>query len=268
MTTIFGVVNLTRDSFSDGGLYLEAEPAVAHGAELLDAGADWLDLGAQSTHPDSEDVSVAEELERLEPVVHALVEAGAAVSVDTFEPEVMRRVLELGATCINDVTGLANPAAVELLAASDARIVLMHSRSAEARADRSRHPADGVTLEIADWFRARIEQLEGAGIDPARLWLDPGMGFFLGAEAAPSLAVLRGLQSLAAIGPPVLVGTSRKSFLGEVTGRSTDQRGPATLASELWAATHGAEALRSHDVRALADALRVWRAIENFEPGR
>ena len=261
---IFGIVNLTRDSFSDGGRVLDADRALAHARALRAAGADVLDLGAESTHPDSEDVAAAEEVRRLQPVVEALVSEGASVSVDTTKAEVMRAVVALGAAWLNDVNGFRDDAA--LRAAADApghvRFVAMFSRSAGARAERPAAGADGLLDELRRFFDERRAAFEALGIDPARVVFDPGMGFFLGREAGPSLTVLKHLASLAASHGPLLVSVSRKSFLGEVTGRPVAQRGAATLAAELAAARRGVGFLRTHDVAALSDALAVEAAVE------
>ncbi|MEM7308317.1 MAG: dihydropteroate synthase [Planctomycetota bacterium] len=265
MAKLVGILNLTRDSFSDGGRYVDPDAAVERAHALVADGADWIDVGAESTHPDSEDVSAAEELRRLEPVVGRLADAGLAVAVDTWKPEVMRRVLELGARAVNDVRALQTPGAVEAVRDSDAELVLMHSVAASARAERlgrDASPSD-IVARVVGFFEERIEALRAAGVDPQRLVLDPGMGFFLSPDPAVSLAVLRGLPQLRALGRPVYVCTSRKSFLGQLLGREVAERGPATLASELYACRAGVDYIRTHDVRALADAIAVQRAIES-----
>jgi dihydropteroate synthase type 2 len=269
---ILGIVNLTRDSFSDGGRFLDTQAALAHAAALRAAGADVLDLGAESTHPDAEDVSADEELERLLPVIRALHADGVTISVDTYKPVVMEAVLAEGAAYINDVSGLRDPASVAVLRDSEARIILMHSTAHQARAERRDVPADEIVPRIIAFFRQRIAELADAGIEPARLILDPGMGFFLGSTPEPSLAVLRELPALLELGHDVCISTSRKSFLGTVSGgqdapRPVDQRGPATLASELWAATQGAGYIRTHDVAALHDAWRIWNSIASRPTG-
>ncbi len=263
---LLGIVNLTRDSFSDGGRYLAPEAAVAHGRRLVAAGAHIIDLGAESTHPDAEAVPADEEIARLTPVIERLRADGITISVDTHKPEVMRRALELGAAYINDVTALRDPRAVAAVRDYDARLILMYSCSPEARARRDADAGAEVVGEIIRFFERRIAELEQAGISPARLILDPGMGFFLSSRPEASLAVLRALPRLAGLERPVLVSTSRKSFLGAILSeggppRPADQRGAATLASELWAVLHGAAFIRTHDPGALRDALRVWEAI-------
>ncbi|MFM1871628.1 MAG: dihydropteroate synthase [Planctomycetota bacterium] len=269
MARIFGIVNVTRDSFSDGGRWLLPEQAIAHGEALLVAGADVLDLGAESTHPDAEDVSAADEIARLDPVVRHFVGRGAEVSIDTCKPAVMRRMAELGATWWNDVDGLRSPAAMQVAAALPAqvRFVVMYSRGAAARATRAadeRSPAETLTA-VEGFFVERLAALANAGIAAGRVVLDPGMGFFLGATPGPSLYVLKHLDRLRRFGADLLVSVSRKSFLGAVTGLPTAERGPATLAAELAAVRAGAAYVRTHDAGALRAALRVQAAIEAAE---
>lgn len=260
MTEILGILNVTRDSFSDGGRYLDRSAAIEHGLRLVADGAHVVDVGAESSHPDSEDVSAAEELRRLEPVVEALVGHGLRISVDTWRPEVARRVIELGAEFVNDITGLGEPGMLDVLAETRARCILMHSTSAAARAER--RDAPGTIVErVLSFFEQRIALAEASGIARSRLVLDPGMGFFLGQTPEASLAVLRYLERLRGLGLPVCISTSRKSFLGQLVERPTEQRGAATLASEIWAWTQGVEFVRTHDARALSDALLVLEAI-------
>ena len=263
---ILGILNITRDSFSDGGRYLQPDRALAYAHRLIADGAKFIDVGAESTHPDAEDVSAEEELARLTPVIAALRADGVRVSVDTHKPEVMRAVLTLGTELINDVTALRDPAAVAAVRDSSARIILMHSISAGARAERRDADTPNMVEQILAFFRCRIAELETAGIARERLILDPGMGLFLGRDPAASLIVLQNLDRLAALRLPLCVSTSRKSFIGAVLAapgapRPVDQRGAGTLATELWAAQHGVEYIRTHDVRALRDALTMWRAI-------
>ena len=260
---IFGIVNVTMDSFSDGGRYLHADKAVAHGEQLRLAGANVLDLGAESTHPDAEHVAATEEIRRLEPVVGELLEQGATVSIDTTKAEVMQAMVAIGATWLNDVNGFRDPAALAVAGKCDehVRFVVMYSRSNTARAERAAMASRGLLAELREFFVERRAAFAAVGVAPGRLVFDPGMGFFLGSEAGPSLTVLRCLRELTEDAGPMLISVSRKSFLGEVTKSSVAQRGPATLAAELWAAQHGAGFLRTHDVKALHDALKVLQAI-------
>jgi len=261
MARILGILNVTRDSFSDGGRHLDPESAVARGLALVEEGADVVDVGAESTRPEAEQVPAEEEIRRLEPVVSALVAAGVKVSVDTWKPAVMRRAAELGAAFVNDVRGLREDGAVEAVRDTGVRVILMHSTSAEARASRAAAPAGDVVEHVARFFEERLAELEAAGIDRARVVLDPGMGLFLAEDPGPSLRVLARLHDLRQPGTELLVSTSRKSFIGAVLGRALAGRGPGTLATEIHAAAAGADWIRTHDVRALADALRMTEAI-------
>ena len=263
MVWTFGIVNVTRDSFSDGGRFLRPEAALAHAEKLLADGADVLDLGAESTHPDAEDVSADEEVQRLQPLVESLLARGATVSIDTTKTEVMRAMTALGVHWLNDVSGFRTGAAMEVAAAApeSVRFVVMFSRSQGPRAERPDADAAPVLDEMRAFFTERLRSFAAAGIARERLVFDPGMGFFLGRAAAPSLRVLKHLAELHAFGVPLLVSVSRKSFLGEVTGRPVAERGPASLAAELWALRNGASFVRTHDVAALRAAWTVEQAI-------
>jgi dihydropteroate synthase len=268
--TILGILNVTRDSFSDGGRYLDPEQAVAHAHRLVRDGADVIDAGAESTHPDAEAVPAEVEIARLTPVIARLRQDGIAVSVDTHKPAAMRAVLRLGVEIINDVTGFRDPEAVDAVRHSAARLIVMHSISAGARAERIEADPGTIVARVLEFFTERVRCLETAGIDRNRIILDPGMGLFLGRRTAASLAVLRGLPRIAALGLPVCVSTSRKSFIGDVLA---DEAGPldvtersiGSVSSELWAATHGAAYIRTHEPRAISQAVRMWAAIH--EPG-
>ncbi len=259
---IVGIVNVTRDSFSDGGLYLDARAAVQRGLELAKDGADVVELGAASSHPDAERVGAAKEIERLAPVIGPLQEAGIELWVDSYEPDTQRYVLARDVACLNDIQGFPDPALYDELAQASARLVVMHSVQRRGPATRTPTDAEGVLAGIDSFFEQRVGALQAAGVRRDRLVLDPGMGFFLGNAPAPSLLVLRNLRRLRErFGLPVLVSVSRKSFLGALTGRSTDELLPASLAAELYAAGQGIDYLRTHDVRALRDGLRVLAAL-------
>lgn len=262
---IFGIVNVTRDSFSDGGRYLSSDAAVAHAERLRLAGAEVLDLGAESTHPDAEDVAAEEEIRRLEPVVGQLVKQGAKISIDTTKADVMRAMLKLGATWLNDVNGFRDPDALAVAGRADqaVRFVVMYSRSQQPRADRSAAGVGALLAELRAFFDERRAAFASVGVAADRLVFDPGMGFFLGRDAAPSLSALRHVPELCDAAGDLLISVSRKSFLGEVTGSPVAERGPATLAAELWAVRHGAGFVRTHDVKALHDAVRIENAIAN-----
>ncbi len=266
---ILGILNITRDSFSDGGRFLEPAAALAHARQLLADGADIIDVGAQSTRPEAENVTAEYELARLRPVIETLRAEGVRVSVDTFRAAVMRAVLPLGVELINDVTALAAADAVAAVRAADCRVILMHAvhtDAGEARAERVDVPAETIVGRVVAFFERRLAELEAAGIARERLILDPGMGLFLGSAPGASTTMLRNLDRLAALGRPLCVSTTRKSFVGQLLAeegreRRVGERGAGTLASELWAFAAGVQFIRTHDVRALRDAVTVWRAI-------
>ena len=267
---ILGIVNVTRDSFSDGGKFLSPEDACAHARQLIADGADAIDLGAESTHPDAEDVPAETEITRLDPVIRRLKSEGAQISVDTYKPAVMRHVAALGVDYINDVAALREPEAVDAVRDVSAKLILMHSRAPEARARRNDVDPRIITDDILRFFERRIETLSNTGIARGRLILDPGMGFFLGDNPEASLTVLRNLERLRQFGLPLLVSTSRKSFIGAVTGtpdrpRPPMERGGGTLMTEIWAALHGTDYIRTHDVRALRDALTMLSRLQGAE---
>jgi dihydropteroate synthase len=261
---LMGVVNVTPDSFSDGGRWLEPEAAVAHGRELLADGADILDIGGESTRPGATRPLVEEELGRVIPVITALAARGATVSVDTMRAEVAEAALAAGATMVNDVSGgLADPRILEVVAAAGAPYVAMHWR---AHADHMRDFAvydgpGGVVGAVRDELSARVEAMLAAGIAHDRIILDPGLGFAKHAEH--NWQLLRDLGPLQALGFPLLVGASRKSFLGRLladargTARPVDEREHASTALAVYLAQQGVWGLRVHDVRAARDALRV-----------
>jgi dihydropteroate synthase type 2 len=265
---IVGVVNITEDSFSDGGRYLEPEAAIAHARRLRSDGADVVELGAASSHPDATAVSADEERRRLTPVLEALAGDGVPVSVDTTEPETQRLALAHGAAYLNDVRGFPAPRMYEALAAGNCRLVVMHSIEGREIATRVHTEPARIWARIDAFFGERLAALQAGGIAHERLVVDPGLGFFLGANPEPSIAVLGAICRLRArFGAPVLVSPSRKSFLRALTGRGIADIGPATLAAELYAARRGVDYIRTHDVRALTDALKVERVLqERHEP--
>jgi dihydropteroate synthase len=267
MTTnpvLMGVVNVTPDSFSDGGRWLEPDAAIAHGRELLADGADVLDIGGESTRPGATRPLVQEELGRVVPVISALASEGAVVSVDTMRADVAEAALAAGATIVNDVSGgLADPRILEVAAAGDATYVAMHWR---AHSDHMRDFAvytgpGGVVAAVRAELSARVETILAAGIAPERVVLDPGLGF--AKQGEHNWQILRDLEPLMSLGYPVLVGASRKSFLGRLladsggTVRPVDQREHASTALTVLLAQRGVWGLRVHDVRAARDALRV-----------
>ena len=260
---LFGIVNITEDSFSDGGHYLDPADAVAHARALLTAGAQVIDLGAAASNVDAQPVSAAEEIRRLDPVVAALAAEGVQISVDSFLPEVQRFAIARGAAFLNDIQGFPDPSLYPELAAASCRLVVMHAVQRRGRAQRLELAADEVWDRIYDFFGERLAALERGGITRERLILDTGMGFFLSNRPEASLRVLAGLGRLKRdFGLPVLVSVSRKSFLRAITGRASAlETGAATLAAEIYAAEMGADYIRTHDPGALADALKVMAAL-------
>ena len=256
---IMGVINVTPDSFSDGGRFTEAARAVEHGFSLMEAGAALLDVGGESTRPGATPVLPEEELRRVIPVIEQLAGGPVPISIDTRHPEVMRAALEAGATLVNDVNALRAPGALELCAASDAAVCLMHMQGTPQTMQDN--PAyDDVCAEVQSFLLARAAAAERAGIARNRILLDPGFGF--GKTVAHNLALLRGLGRLAAAGYPLLVGLSRKSVLGAVTVRIVTDRVASSVAAALAAVARGAAVVRVHDVAATRDALDVWQAVE------
>ncbi len=259
---VMGVVNVTPDSFSDGGRYLDPDAAIGHGLALISDGADLLDVGGESTRPGAPRVDVDEELRRVVPVVAALASAGAMVSVDTTRAAVAEAAIAAGAQLVNDVSGgQADPTLVKVVAEAGVRYVLMHSRG-PAGAEAS---YGDVVAEVRAELLERRDAVVAAGVDAERVILDPGIGF--AKNAAHNLALLAALPAFAGLGHPVLVGASRKSFLGTVLGgRDVTDRDDATQATTALAAWHGAWAVRVHAVRPAADAVRVVAALRGAAP--
>jgi dihydropteroate synthase type 2 len=259
---LIGIVNMTVDSFSDGGLYLSPEKAVAHAQELRSQGADVIDLGPAASHPQSSPVTAAEERERLFPVMARLVAEDIPVSVDSFLPETQRFALAHGALYLNDIQGFPCDDLYPLLAGSDCKLIVMHSIQRRGPATVVATDPAKVQAGIDRFFDERLTRLQAAGIPPERLIIDPGLGFFLGSNAEPSIAVLSRIRRLKErFGLPVLVSPSRKSFLRTITGRDIAHIGPATLAAEVYAAWQGVDYIRTHDVAALRDALTLLDAV-------
>ena len=259
---IFAIVNVTEDSFSDGGRYLAPEAAIAHARKLAGEGADAIDLGAASSNPDAIAVAPEVEIARLAPVIEALKRDGVQISVDTFAPEVQRWALAQGVDYLNDVRGFPDADIYPALAASSAKLIVMHSVAERGPATRIRVAAEALMDRILSFFESRIAALTSAGVARERLIIDPGMGLFLGTDKYASFTVLRGIPQLKrAFGLPVLISVSRKSFLRRLTGKAPLESGPASLAAELFAAQQGADCIRTHDPGALKDALTIWQAL-------
>jgi dihydropteroate synthase len=257
---VMGVVNVTPDSFSDGGRFLAAETAVAHGLRLLEEGAAILDVGGESTRPGAAPVSVEEELRRVVPVVERLRHAapGTIISVDTSKPEVIREVIAAGASLINDVRALTEPGALEAAAATDCGVCLMHMKGDPRTMQQAPSYVD-VVKEVKAFLAQRVQSCRGAGVALDRMAIDPGFGF--GKTLAHNLELLRRLRELTTGELPVLVGLSRKSIAGTLTGRNAGDRVHGSIALAVVAAMHGARIIRAHDVAATVDALKVVAAV-------
>lgn len=257
---IMGIVNLTPDSFSGDGVGDDSDAAIAQAEAQRAAGADILDLGAESSRPGADQVPADVEIARLLPVLHALRDWGVPLSVDTTKAEVMRAALDAGAVLINDIAALQAPGALAAVAASDAGICLMHMRGAPRTMQVAPH-YDDVVAEVREFLAARVAACAAAGIGRERLLIDPGFGF--GKTVEHNYTLLRELRRFAAIGVPLLAGLSRKSMLGAVTGRPNGAaRTHASIAGALLAAERGAQVVRVHDVAATKDALAVLAAME------
>jgi dihydropteroate synthase len=261
---IVGVVNITPDSFSDGGLYLEPEKALSHARHLLESGADVVELGAASSNPDAAGVSPSEEIRRLGPVLARLKAEGCTLAVDSTQPEVQAYVLQQEVHYLNDIRGFPESGFYATLAASNCKLVVMHSITQGVQAERIPKNAPDVYASIRSLFQLRVEQLISAGVDRSRIILDPGMGFFLSSNPETSLAVLGKLGALRELfGLPVMISVSRKSFLRNFKKVVDCDIGSRTLAAELFAAEQGIDYIRTHDTRALAQALDTLRAIND-----
>jgi dihydropteroate synthase len=253
-----GVVNVTPDSFSDGGLHAEPLQAAAHARRLIEEGADIVDIGGESTRPGARPIALDEERRRVLPVVESLRDCGVPLSVDTRKPELMVEAIAAGASMVNDINALRAPGALPAVAQSRAAICLMHtSGDPQTMQDNPRY--DDVVAEVRSFLADRLEAAAQAGIERERIVIDPGFGF--GKTLKHNLALLRGLGELVTLGVPVLAGLSRKSMLGKLAGRDTGERMVASVAAALVAVHKGAQIVRAHDVAATRDALAVWTAV-------
>lgn len=253
-----GVVNLTPDSFSDGGRFQTVEQAVAHARALADEGADILDLGGESTRPGAAPVALDDERRRVLPVLEKLAGGGVPVSVDTRRPELMREAIAAGASMINDITALTAPGAVEAVAGGDAAVCLMHMQGEPQSMQNEPRYAD-VVDEVLRFLTGRVEVISAAGIKRSRIVVDPGFGF--GKTFEHNLELLRNLGRFRGQGVALLAGISRKSMLGKITGREVGERVFASVAAAMIAVQKGAHIVRVHDVAATRDALAVWTAV-------
>jgi dihydropteroate synthase len=257
-----GILNVTPDSFSDGGRYISRERAIERATQMLADGADILDIGGESTRPGAPPVPLDEELERVVPIVEALRGANVPLSVDTYKPAVMREALKAGADLINDIWGLRQDGAIDAVKDSNCGLCVMHMLGEPQTMQLHAPDYADVVREVRGFFEERIATLTAAGIDPARICLDPGYGFGK-SVVEHNYALLAGLAATLPAGSryPLLAGMSRKSMLGAVTGRAAGERLAASVAAAVCAAERGAAIIRVHDVAATVDALKVWQAV-------
>jgi len=259
---VMGILNVTPDSFSDGGRFFDRERALDHARRMVADGADIIDVGGESTRPGAPEVGEADEAARVLPIVAALASEGVLVSIDTMKPRVMREAVAAGAAMINDVRALSEPGAIEAAAATDAAVCVMHMRGTPRTMQSDTHYAD-VVAEVCHFLVARARACEAAGIARDRIAIDPGFGF--GKDVDDNMRLVRRLHVLVDTGYPVVAGLSRKSSLGKLTGRGTDERVAASVSAMLAAVSRGAAIVRVHDVRETVDALVVWHAVNGAD---
>ncbi|MEQ1835336.1 MAG: dihydropteroate synthase [Candidatus Nitrotoga sp.] len=260
-TLVMGIVNITPDSFYDGGHHWQRDAALVHAHQMIQEGADLLDIGGESTRPGALSISAQEELDRIMPVIEGLHGAPVPLSVDTYKTEVMRSALAAGASMINDINALQQPDALAVVAASDAAVCLMHKQGPPQTMQQPHY--QDVVAEVLQFLRSRILSAQKAGIVRERIMVDPGFGF--DKTLANNLALLRHLDEFSVLGVPLLAGISRKSMLGTITGQDVEHRVHASVAAALLAVMRGACMVRVHDVRATVDALKVLNAVKGVD---
>lgn len=258
---IMGILNVTPDSFSDGGLFYSPQQAIEQGLRLVAEGADILDIGGESTRPGAARVSEQEELARVLPVLEGLANAGVALSIDTQKPTVMRAALAAGVDMVNDIHALQQPGALAALAGAKAAVCLMHKQG-DPQTMQQLPLYHDVVAEVHDFLQARIQAVQAAGVARERLIIDPGFGF--GKNLEHNVALLQNLQVLQDLGVPVLVGLSRKSMLGKIANREVHERVHVSVAAAVLAALRGAKIIRVHDVKATRDALTIVNVVEEW----
>lgn len=254
---VMGILNITPDSFSDAGKFQHLEFALSRAEQMILDGADIIDIGGESSRPGAPPLPLADELQRVMPVLYALRDCGRPLSVDTYKPEVMREAILAGADMINDINGFRAPGAIEAVKDSDCALCIMHMQSVpETMQDQPQY--EDVVREVVDFLRERVDTMKAAGIARERLCIDPGFGF--GKTVEQNYALLRATRQLRSeLGLPVLAGLSRKSMIGAVTGRPVEQRLAGSIAGAIAAVAHGAQIVRVHDVAETVDALKIWR---------
>jgi dihydropteroate synthase len=256
---VMGVLNVTPDSFSDGGQFHSLELALSHAEQMIAEGVDIIDIGGESTRPGTPPLPLEEELRRIMPVVYALRDCGKPLSIDTYKPEVMREAIAAGVDMINDINGFRVEGALSAVKESDCALCIMHMQN-DPQSMQVKPHYDNVTREVTDFLRERVAVMDREGIERNRLCIDPGFGF--GKTLEHNVALLKNIGQISAeLGVPVLAGLSRKSMLGAITGKPVEQRLAASIAAALAAAAHGAHIVRVHDVAETVDALKVWQAV-------
>lgn len=255
---VMGIVNVTPDSFSDGGKFLDKRAAIMHARRMVEDGADILDIGGESTRPGAKPASLSEELDRVLPIIEALASEGVPLSIDTQKPEVMGAALAAGASMVNDVNALQAPGALQVVASSNAGICLMHKQGDPETMQQQPQYHD-VLSDVREFLADRANAVMATGVKAERIVIDPGFGF--GKTVAHNLMLLRNLYHFLELGFPVMAGLSRKSTLGAITGRDVDDRMAASIAAALIAAQKGAKILRVHDVKETVDALKILDAV-------
>jgi dihydropteroate synthase len=256
---VMGVLNVTPDSFSDGGQFHSLELALSHAEQMIAEGVDIIDIGGESTRPGTPPLPLEEELRRVMPVVYALRDCGKPLSIDTYKPEVMREAIAAGVDMINDINGFRADGALSAVKEGDCALCIMHMQN-DPRSMQIKPHYDNVTKEVTGFLRERVAVMDREGIERNRLCIDPGFGF--GKTLEHNVALLKNIGQISAeLGVPVLAGLSRKSMLGAITGKPVEQRLAASIAAALAAAAHGAHIVRVHDVAETVDALKVWQAV-------
>ncbi|MCX7114714.1 MAG: dihydropteroate synthase [Gammaproteobacteria bacterium] len=257
-----GILNVTPDSFSDGGSFYSKDRALRHALAMVEAGADVIDVGGESTRPGAHPISEQEELDRVLPVIEALREASAArISIDTMKPAVMRAALERGVWMVNDINALCSPGAIEVVKPFDCQLCLMHKQGTPLTMQQQPIYAKSVLDEVQNFFSERVKTCTDAGIESQRLWLDPGIGF--GKTLAHNLLLLKHLRMFMSHEIPLMVGVSRKSLFEELTQQPVHARIPAAIAATLYVVNQGVRMIRTHDVRETKDAVLTWQSIEH-----
>jgi dihydropteroate synthase len=256
---VLGIVNVTPNSFSDGGQFFDTSRAIDHAFALREEGADFVDVGGESTRPGAAPVPVNEELDRVMPIIEALVRERVPVSIDTLKPQVMRAAIEAGCSIVNDVNAFRADGAIEAVAGAEVGLIAMHMQGTPATMQANPH-YDDVVAEVGRFLVERAHALENAGVSPERIVLDPGFGF--GKTLEHNKTLFRGLPVLASMGYPILAGVSRKRMIGDLTGRPVEERAIGSVVAAVLAVQNGARLVRVHDVRETVDALRVYAELQ------